>query len=239
MKIASIGKLLLLLFLSISAFVASSFAERYIPNETGIGNLKSIDSAVNWGNGKAYFFKGNQYIRYDIKADKADPGYPKPINQSNWPGFPWNDGITAAVNWGNGKAYFFNGNQYIRYDIASDKTDPGYPNSINQSTWPGLPWNEIDAGVNWGNGKAYFFRGNQYIRYDIAFDKADLGYPKPINQSNWPGLPWDQIDAAANWGNGKAYFFKGNQYIRYDIKADKADPGYPKPINQSNWPGLW
>ena len=45
-----------------------------------------IDDAVNWGNGKAYFFKGGQYIRYDIKADRADPGYPKAVDAGTWPG---------------------------------------------------------------------------------------------------------------------------------------------------------
>ena len=26
----------------------------------------------------------DSYIRYDIKTDKADPGYPKPINSKTW-----------------------------------------------------------------------------------------------------------------------------------------------------------
>ncbi len=26
-----------------------------------------------------YFFKGGQYLRYDMAADKADPGYPVAI----------------------------------------------------------------------------------------------------------------------------------------------------------------
>jgi hypothetical protein len=42
---------------------------------------------VNWGDGKAYFFLGDgRYIRYDIAADRADPGYPKKIDGANWPG---------------------------------------------------------------------------------------------------------------------------------------------------------
>ncbi len=67
-----------LLMLSI-IFVPSAFAERF---ETG----KNIDAVVAWDNGKAYFFKGRQYVRYDIKADRVDPGYPKPINNETWPG---------------------------------------------------------------------------------------------------------------------------------------------------------
>ncbi|MBV5337686.1 MAG: hypothetical protein J0653_07030, partial [Deltaproteobacteria bacterium] len=46
----------------------------------------SIDAAVNWKNGKVYFFKGNSYVRFDVKSDRTDPGYPKPINDETWPG---------------------------------------------------------------------------------------------------------------------------------------------------------
>jgi matrix metalloproteinase-14 (membrane-inserted) len=155
----------------------------------GVIWMDGIDAVVNWGNGKAYFFKGGQYIRYDIKADRADPGYPKNINAETWPGVIWTDGIDAVVNWGNGKAYFFKGGQYIRYDIKADRADPGYPKNINAETWPGVIWTDgIDDAVNWGNGKAYFFKGGQYIRYDIKADRADPGYPKNINAETWPGL---------------------------------------------------
>ncbi len=214
-------------------FVSFAFAER-------LEVKKTIDAVVEWDNGKAYFFRGNQYVRFDIKADKADPGYPKQINSETWPGLPWTDGIDTAVNWGNGKAYFFKGSQYIRYDIKADRADPGYPKQINNETWPGVPWTDgIDAAVNWYNGKAYFFKGGQYIRYDVKSDKADPGYPKPINNETWRDLPWlDGIDSAANWRNNKAYFFKGDSYIRFDIKADRADPGYPKKINNETWPGI-
>ena len=193
-----------------------------------------------WPNGKAYFFRGSQYDRYDPKLDKVDPGYPKPI-AGNWPGFPasFAAGVDAWVLWTNGKAYFFKGNQYIRYDIASDKVDAGYPKAI-AGNWPGLWADNIDAGVVWPDGKAYFFKGSQYTRYDVATDKADAGYPKPI-AGNWPGFPASfaaGVDAAVVWNNGKAYFFKGSEYIRYDIATDKTDAGYPKPI-KGNWSGLW
>jgi hypothetical protein len=192
-----------------------------------------------WPNGKAYFFKGAQYIRYDAKADKADAGYPLPI-AGNWPGFPANfaAGVDAGVVWNNGKVYYFKGSEYIRYDIASDRVDLGYPAPL--SKWRGLWPDRIDAAVVWPNGKAYFFRGSQYIRFDIATDKADVGYPKAI-RGNWARFPARfaaGIDAAVVWNNGKAYFFKGAEYIRFDIAADRVDSGYPKPI-KGNWPGLF
>ncbi|MCX6581039.1 MAG: hemopexin repeat-containing protein [Candidatus Aminicenantes bacterium] len=229
-KTKTSSMMLFILIIIASAVVSQLFAQ---PGKT-------LEGAVNWGNGKAYFFKGNRYVRYDIPTDRTDPGYPKFINNENWPGLPWKNGIDTAVNWDNGKVYFFKGNRYIRYDIAADRIDPGYPKFINNETWPGLPWtNSIDAAVNWGNGKAYFFKGNQYVRYDIPADRTDPGYPKFINNENWPGLPWTYgIDAAVNWGNGKAYFFKGNQYVRYDIATDRVDAGYPKFISNETWPGL-
>jgi len=161
-----------------------------INSETWPGlNWTDINAVVIMDNGKACFFKGREYVQYDIKADKADPGYPKPINEQTWPGLIWTDGIDAAVNWGNGKIFFFKGGEYIRYDIAKGRADTGYPKPIDARNWPGMIWNSgIDDVVNWGNGKAYFFKGYEYIRYDMQEDKADPGYPKPVSRQTWPGL---------------------------------------------------
>ncbi|MEZ4861009.1 MAG: hemopexin repeat-containing protein [Caldilineaceae bacterium] len=105
----------------------------------------TIDAAILWPNAKVYFFKGSRYMRYDVTTNRVDPGYPKPI-QGNWPGFPasFAAGVNAAVLWNNGKSYFFKGNEYIRYDIASDKTDTGYPQPI-KGNWPGLWETGVDA----------------------------------------------------------------------------------------------
>ena len=192
-----------------------------------------IDAVVKWPNGKAYFFYGADYVRYDVKADKVDAGYPKSI-AGQWKGLFTSD-IDAGIEWGNGKVYFFKGDQYSRYDIKTDRVDPDYPKPI-AGNWPGLFTDGIDAAVNWGNGKAYFFKGDQYIRFDIKTDRADAGFPKPI-AGNWPGLFTSDIDDAVNWGNGKVYFFKGDEYTRYDIKTDRADAGYPLGI-AAKWPGL-
>jgi len=91
--------------------------------------------------------------------------------------------VNAAVSWNNGKAYFFRGDDYVRYDMASQKAEARLKIS---DAWKGLWPDGIDASVFWNNNKAYFFKGDQYIRYDVLNDQADPGYPRPI-QGNWPG----------------------------------------------------
>ncbi len=196
---------------------------------------------------KVFFFTASSYARYDRGNDRVDDGYPLPI-AGNWSGLNeagFGSNITAAVNWGNGKVFFFHNDQYVRYDIVNDSVDDGYPLPI-AGNWPGFSDEGFAGGIdtainiNWGNGKAYFFHNDQYLRYDIASDKVDSGYPLPIT-GNWPGFSdvgfASGIDAAINWGNGKVFFFHNDQYVRYDIANDSVDAGYPLPI-AGNWPGF-
>lgn len=109
-----------------------------------------VDAAVNWGNGKAYLFRGSEYIRHDIPGDTLDPGYPKPI-RGNWPGVDgtiFERDIDDVVNWGNGKVYWFKGDSYGRFDQATKKLDPGYPKLI-AGNWPGVFTAGISAAVEW------------------------------------------------------------------------------------------
>jgi len=190
--------------------------------------MLKVDAIVS-GNGKAYFFEGSEYVRYDQETFQQDPGYPRPI--ADWPELFESD-IDAATNWGSsGKVFFFKGSEYIGYELQSDTADDPMPIEGN---WKGVWDSDIDAAVDWGNGKIYLFKGSEYIRYDIANDKADDGYPRPI-EGNWDGLWSEGIDAAVNWGNGKAYFFRGDEYLSYDIAAESVDSGYPRNI-ASGWP---
>jgi hypothetical protein len=199
-----------------------------------------IDAAVMWPNGKAYFFSGNDYYRYDIAGNQVDPGYPKPIAAS-WPGLG-SVRIEAAIAWPNGKAYFFSGPDYYRYDIAADKVDPGFPLPIKPN-WPGLLLfgsTHINAATIWPDGFAYFFSDDKYYKWNVAADKIEPNYPQPI-QGNWPGL-WSTspfFNAALVWPGipQKAYFFQHTLYMRYDIANNAVDPNYPQPIS-GNWPGL-
>lgn len=84
------------------------------------------------------------------------------------------------------KAYFFLADSYVRYDVAGDAADPGYPLKIADN-WLGLFTEDIDAALCWPDGNVYFFKGDQYVKYDWASDKVADGYPLPI-ATMWPGV---------------------------------------------------
>ena len=132
----------------------------------------------------------------------------------------------AATSWNGQYAYFFNGNQYSRYDVGTAKIGDGYPLTISGNFANGWPqsWSSIDAAANIGAEKVYFFKGNQYLRYDTKSGKVDNGYPLAIQGNfcnNWPS-GWANVDAAVNLENGNIYFFRGRDYIRYNIQTAKA-----------------
>jgi hypothetical protein len=165
------------------------------------GFAGGFDSGIDLGAGKLFLFSGAQYIRID-QASNAVDGQPRSIAEA-WDGFAdagFADTIQAAVNWGDGKAYFFRGDLYIGYDIGGDRVDEG-PAAI-AGNWPGMAeagfGDNLDAAVNWGTGKAYFFKGDAYVRYTIGVG-VDDGYPQPIGDG-WPGFSAagfaDTIDAA-------------------------------------------
>jgi Hemopexin len=137
------------------------------------------DAAFHLGFGKVYFFYGDEYVRFDIGLNTVEQEYLPPNLPTKiagrWPGLP-NDWATtkidAAVNWGNGKVYFFRGSEYLRYDITFDRADPDYPKSIAGS-WNGVWDADLDGVLYQGGTKAYFFKGNDYRRYDLDSDRVD------------------------------------------------------------------
>ncbi|MDC0759248.1 hemopexin repeat-containing protein [Brevibacillus sp. AG] len=163
-----------------------------------VGFDKDLDTAINWGDGKVYFFKKDKYVRYDIAMDKVDDGYNPPLSIADyWHGMKevgFDKDLDTAINWGNGKVYFFKKDKYVRYDIAMDKVDDGYnpPLSI-ADYWHGMKEvgfdKDLDTAINWGDGKVYFFKKDKYVRYDIAMDKVDDGYNPPLSIADyWPGM---------------------------------------------------
>ncbi|WP_223879206.1 alkaline phosphatase family protein [Chitinimonas arctica] len=144
--------------------------------------------------GVAYFFLDDgRYIRYNKIADRVESGYPKPVNDSTWPGLAAYAGqIRATLRWSGGTVYFFlRDGRYLRYNLILDKVDAGYPKPVTDANWPGLGAyaGQIESALKWDDTRAYFFLGGKrYIRYNIALDRAESGYPRAVDQASWPGL---------------------------------------------------
>jgi len=197
----------------------------------GDGVLR-IDAAFDKGD-KAYFFMADQYIRYDLVADRADPGYPRPI-AGNWIGVRWRD-LDATARTSARDVYFFKGSEVLRYDLERD-TVAQAPRPI-ADVFPGLWDRGIDAALSPGDGKLYVFKGSEYMRFDLTKRAVDDGFPRSIEEG-WPGLWASDIDAALWTKAGKIYFFSWDEYLRYDWAKDVADDGYP--LGRTfRWPGLW
>ena len=211
-------------------------AWRDLPAGFGGGYDTALNGSGPFG-GKVYFFRGNDYARYDWASDRADAGYPRNI-AANWHNLPagFTGGFDAAVNGRGpfaGKAYFFKGDRYIRYDWAADRADPGYPATI-AANWHNLPagfTGNFQAMLN-GNGpfagKLYIFKGGLYIRYDWAQDRCDPGYPLRV-ADQWscmpPGFTADfeaAVEGDLQWSN-RGYFFKSTNYVRYNWADDHAE----------------
>jgi hypothetical protein len=147
---------------------------------------------------KAFFFSDDEYVRYDLEADKIDEGFPRPI-QGNWPGMPF-PRIDAAVVWNNGKAYFFSGDQYVSFDVAANKVDDGYPLPIKDEWKFGSSFDQrIDAAVMWKKGEALFFNGGEYVPWDVLRNGV-TNRPMPIERHYWVQRREPiEIDAAVVW----------------------------------------
>lgn len=208
-----------------------------------------MNSVASWDANVAYFFRDDgRYVRYNKPQDHADSGYPLDVNNTTWPGLSaYRFQLLAGFNGENGKAYFFmKDGRFLRYDIASDMVDAGYPKAVDNSTWPGLaPYaTKIRASLVWKSAdkKVFFFLSDgSYVRVSLTNFSVDAGFPKTISNTTWPGLGSyaTQIASVVKWDDTRAYFFlSNNAYIRYSITNNAADAGYPKTVDGGTWPGL-
>ena len=152
-----------------------------------------IDAALDYGNGKVYLFRGNQYVRVDKATNQVDPGYPK-ATTSAWKGLPASS-WEAAFSWGN-SSIFIKSKQTYRYDNASTSVTSNSPQAFDAAHWPNLPFGYLDAGFNHkGKGRTYLFNDDSYCRIDNATGKIEEGYPKSLTK--WGDL-YSTIEALQN-----------------------------------------
>ncbi|MEM7103000.1 MAG: hemopexin repeat-containing protein [Bacteroidota bacterium] len=182
-----------------------------------------IDAAIDYGNGKIYFFTGDKYFRYDKKARKLDVGYPRSIG-ANWAGI-WSSDLDAACAFMT-SIYFFKGDECIRYDKATKTKSPGYPKKISEE-FRGVV-GPVDAVFQKGE-IIYFFKGNKFYKYAQSSEKASgMQNIKDVAGQ----MPFNNVDAAIRRPGTGVYFFSNADYARFDESDLELDPGYPKSIRK-------
>ncbi|MBV7515907.1 hemopexin repeat-containing protein [Pseudomonas sp. PDM25] len=168
----------------------------------------NIDDVINL-NDILCFFKGSNFLKFDIKQAKVIEG-PKAISEG-WPGLVgtgFEMGVDAATEWANWTrpaaapnadvVQFFKGHQCISYTLATHKVEqksiadkwPGFKNSASSEFSSNL-----DSVLLWNNGKVYFFKGSAYARYDLksnTIDRAKL----PLPNQYWKGLTFTGVQAS-------------------------------------------
>ncbi|MCU6239927.1 MULTISPECIES: hemopexin repeat-containing protein [Enterobacter cloacae complex] len=166
-----------------------------------------LDDVINLDD-MLVFFKGNNYLKFDVKKEKVIEG-PKNILQG-WPGLQgtgFETGIDAATEWAvwgseasepNAESVLlFKGDQCVIYNLKSHTAEkklvtdkfPELKNS-NYSHFAG----NLDTVLLWNNKKAYFFKGNDYIRYDL--EKEHFDQSSNSIQTYWYGVSQLQIQAS-------------------------------------------
>ncbi|WP_323836836.1 fucose-binding lectin II [Photorhabdus africana] len=168
---------------------------------------RHIDDVINL-NGYLYFFKGSQYLKFDIAKAQVSDG-PKPIVEG-WPGLKgteFENGIDAATELMDIKktnltdvVCFFKGGDCIDYTVSS--------HTINQNRiatrwkmagkYAGFAEN-LDAAVLWrtrGHHFIYFFKGNANTRFNLELNTID--HELLSIQSNWKGVTFKKVQAAVS-----------------------------------------
>jgi alkaline phosphatase D len=181
----------------------------------------------------AYEFQADQYARYDLEKDKLEPGYPRPISGA-WKALfsdqlQSGSGLDAVFFSPSGKAYFFLGNGYVRYDLAKDHADPGYP-KYTKRHFHGVFSGPLRGVLPAGPSKVYFVSERQCVRYDLHADHADPGYPRPLSEE-FPGVSADGIDGAVGSADGAYHFIRGDEVLRFDPSTGQVSPGPPRALS--------
>ncbi len=162
--------------------------DRGYPKRTGVHGWRGlwkgrIDAVmVSPNKKKVYFFKGKNYIRWDVDKDRKDPGYPKQIGVGGWSGL-WTTGIDAAVTHPvNNRVYFFKGNQYIRYRFGYG-VDAGYPKVVGEGGWKGL-YPDITAALALDNNRIDFFHHRSNAALVANHPKMQPGYQGVVEKND-------------------------------------------------------
>jgi hypothetical protein len=197
-----------------------------LPEELASG----VDAALNWGDGKAYLFRGPDYVSVDVASGTVESEL-RSIGE-NWNGTTdhgFDTDLDAAVNDGAGTAYFFKGGDYLTYSVADDKVTATGSIADWAFAVDGSFDSDLDAVVNYGNGRLYVFKGESYVRWDLAGGVTDSEVSGIAE--NWTGLADAGFgsDLGGSWSVADP---AGRASEEVEEPAETAETGQGEPVDQ-------
>uniref|UniRef100_A0A2K6KI37 Matrix metalloproteinase-21 n=1 Tax=Rhinopithecus bieti TaxID=61621 RepID=A0A2K6KI37_RHIBE len=164
----------------------------------------NIDAFVHiwtWKRDERYFFRGNQYWRYDSDKDQAltedeqGKSYPKLISEG-FPGIP-SPLDTAFYDRRQKLIYFFKESLVFAFDVNRNRVLNSYPKKITE-VFPAIipqnhPFRNIDSAYySYAYNSIFFFKGNAYWKVVNDKDKqqnswlpANGLFPKKFISEKW------------------------------------------------------
>lgn len=73
---------------------------------------------------EAYFFSASHCVRYDLRNDRAQPGYPRPLSDEFSGCIAAGERVRAAIGWVDGCIYFLCEDEWRCYDLAAGAAVP-------------------------------------------------------------------------------------------------------------------
>nr|XP_019597748.1 PREDICTED: matrix metalloproteinase-21 [Rhinolophus sinicus] len=144
---------------------------------------RSLDAFVHiwtWTRDERYFFKGNQYWRYDSEKDQAHAedergkSYPKLISEG-FPGIP-SPLDTAYYDRRKQFIYFFKGSFVFAFDVNRNQVLGSYPKKMTD-VFPAIepqnhPFRSIDSAYySFAHKSVFFFKGSLYWKVVTDADR--------------------------------------------------------------------
>ncbi|XP_032031347.1 matrix metalloproteinase-21 [Hylobates moloch] len=179
-----------------------------------------------------YFFRNSWYWLYENRNNRTRYGDPIQI-LTGWPGIPTHniDAFVHIWTWKRDERYFFQGNQYWRYDsdkdqaLTEDEQGKSYPKLISEG-FPGIPSPLDTAFYDRRQKLIYFFKESLVFAFDVNRNRVLNSYPKKITEV-FPAIipqnhPFRNIDSAYySYAYNSIFFFKGNAYWKVVNDKDK------------------
>jgi hypothetical protein len=143
--------------------------------------------------------------------------------------------IHAAMHRADGRAYFFFGDEYLRFSPGAVEAD--FEPRVTAEWWDLTP--PIDAVTNLDDTTAWFYANDQRHTYELATDTTLASEPAeaPQGVATIEGITEEQTYVDAAYYDGEyLHQFLGAEFISIDVADDViVDYGY----SAFRWPGLW